>query len=128
MITLLTLILVVDFNEHIYKNRGGDCFSNRTATNMYWLKLHRRPPPRKKCEKNVFFSREFCDRPVQVGARSGLMTHIFSLNIGISPWGMSCDIVQCNCTQEPHFETAARQLYTLCIANWMCLILYGISI
>jgi hypothetical protein len=41
MISLLVLILVVDFNVQIYKNRGGDCFSNRTATNMYWVNLVR---------------------------------------------------------------------------------------
>ena len=37
-------------------------------------------PPEKKCEKNCLFSRKFCDLPVQVGARSGLMT-IFKLKM-----------------------------------------------
>jgi hypothetical protein len=36
---MLVLILVVDFNVQIYKNRGGDCFSDRTATNMYLVNL-----------------------------------------------------------------------------------------
>ena len=30
-------------------------------------------PPEKKCEKNCLFSREFRDRPVQVGAKRSLM-------------------------------------------------------
>ena len=44
-----------------------DCFRAATA----WL--HRRFPPRKKCEKNSIFSPEFCDGTLPVGARSGLM-------------------------------------------------------
>ena len=77
----------------------------------------------KKCS----FSMEFCDSPVQVGARSRLMSiyklemRISNFNIGISPWGTVCVCVCLPCLQgdiecdsEAAFELAAEALQATC--------------